>query len=132
MPGTYDVYHSTPKHPQYSQGKLGATSMHPSAFSIISLADTSSRQWLTCRCTSVDLGKNGIGQEGTAALVQALQSNSTLQSLLLDTNSIADAGATLLAQYLSSEQPAGQPSLPCLLSLIEADACVSSQSSVLS
>ena len=55
------------------------------------------------RCLSVDLSKNGIAEEGAAALCQALQSNNVLQTLTLDTNSIGDAGVSPLAQYLSSE-----------------------------
>ena len=55
-----------------------------------------------CRCQAADLSKNGIGVKGTAALVEALQQNETLQTLILDTNSIGDDGAEILAKHLSS------------------------------
>jgi hypothetical protein len=38
---------------------------------------------------------------GTAALVQALQFNDILETLVMDTNSIGDEGAELLAGYLA-------------------------------
>lgn len=55
-----------------------------------------------CRCQAADLSKNGIGVRGTTALVEALQQNETLQTLILDTNSIGDEGAEILAKHLSS------------------------------
>ena len=39
------------------------------------------------------------------ALVEALQQNETLQTLILDTNSIGDEGAEILAKHLSSKLP---------------------------
>ena len=41
--------------------------------------------------------------KGVTALVEALQQNETLQTLILDTNSIGDEGAEILAKHLSSE-----------------------------
>ena len=58
-----------------------------------------------CRCQAADLSKNGIGVRGTTALVEALQQNETLQTLVLDTNSIGDEGAEILAKHLSSAAP---------------------------
>ena len=55
-----------------------------------------------CRCQAADLSKNGIGVRGTTALVEALQQNENLQTLVLDTNSIGDEGAEILAKHLSS------------------------------
>ena len=55
-----------------------------------------------CRCQAADLSKNGIGVKGTTALVEALQQNEALQTLILDTNSIGDDGAEILAKHLSS------------------------------
>ena len=58
-----------------------------------------------CRCQAADLSKNGIGVKGVTALVEALQQNETLQTLILDTNSIGDEGAEILAKHLSSKLP---------------------------
>ena len=55
------------------------------------------------RCQAADLSKNGIGVRGTTALVEALKQNETLQTLVLDTNSIGDEGAEILAKHLSSK-----------------------------
>ena len=43
--------------------------------------------------------------KGVTALVEALQQNETLQTLVLDTNSIGDEGAEILAKHLSSKLP---------------------------
>ena len=43
--------------------------------------------------------------KGVTALVEALQQNQTLQTLILDTNSIGDEGAEILAKHLSSKLP---------------------------
>lgn len=58
-----------------------------------------------CRCQAADLSKNGIGVKGSTALVEALKQNETLQTLILDTNSIGDEGAEILAKHLSSRPP---------------------------
>ena len=49
---------------------------------------------------SANLGGNGIGDEGTAALSDALKTNSTLETLELWTNKIGAAGAQSLADML--------------------------------
>ena len=48
----------------------------------------------------MDLGRNEIGDEGTAALSEALKSNNTLETLKLYTNRIGLAGAQSLADML--------------------------------
>ena len=50
-----------------------------------------------CRCVAADFSKNGIGPQGCAQLCQVLTSNSGLKTLLLDTNTIGDEGAAMLA-----------------------------------
>ena len=49
---------------------------------------------------SANLGSNSIGDEGTAALSEALKSNSTLKQLELWGNKIGAAGAQSLADML--------------------------------
>ena len=49
---------------------------------------------------TVHLGENAIGDEGTAALSEALKSNNTLETLSLHTNGIGVAGAQSLASML--------------------------------
>ena len=49
---------------------------------------------------SAGLGSNSIGDEGTAALSKALNSNSTLEELKLRSNKIGAAGAQSLADML--------------------------------
>lgn len=58
-----------------------------------------------CRCNAADLSKNGIGVKGITAVTEALSHNDVLQTLVLDTNSIGDEGAEVLAKYLTSEWP---------------------------
>ena len=60
---------------------------------------------LLSRCTSANLGNNGIGAEGTAALSGALRQQSALRHLNLEINSLGDAGAEQLANWLASEAP---------------------------
>ena len=60
---------------------------------------------LLSRCTSANLGNNGIGTEGTAALSGALRQQSALRHLNLEINSLGDAGAEQLANWLASEAP---------------------------
>ena len=63
-------------------------------------ACTKSRQW-PCRCVAADFGKNGIGQMGITHMLEALKNNETLETLVLDTNSIGDDGAEAVAQYMA-------------------------------
>ena len=49
---------------------------------------------------TVSLGRNNIGNEGTAALSEALKSNNTLETLELYENQIGVAGAQSLADIL--------------------------------
>ena len=49
---------------------------------------------------SADFSDNGIGDEGTAALSEALKSNNTLETLELYSNKIGVAGAQSLADML--------------------------------
>ena len=49
---------------------------------------------------AANLGSNDIGDEGTAALSEALKSNNTLETLVLHTNGIGIAGAQSLANML--------------------------------
>ena len=53
-----------------------------------------------CRCQAADLSKNGIGVKGITAVTEALSHNDVL---VLDTNSIGDEGAEVLAKHLTSE-----------------------------
>ena len=53
------------------------------------------------RCIAADLSKNGIGVAGVSALAEALGQNEALQTLSLDTNSVGDEGAEVLAKHLS-------------------------------
>ena len=46
------------------------------------------------------MGRNAIGDEGTAALSEALKSNNTLETLVLTSNNIRAAGAQSLADML--------------------------------
>ena len=47
------------------------------------------------------MSKNGIGVAGVTALAEALSHNEALQTLSLDTNSVGDEGAEVLAKHLS-------------------------------
>ena len=58
-----------------------------------------------CRCNAADLSKNGIGVKGITAVTEALVHNDVLQTLVLDTNSIGDEGAEVLAKHLTSGRP---------------------------
>ena len=49
---------------------------------------------------TANLGSNDIGDEGTAALSEALKSNNTLETLVLYVNGIGVAGAQSLADML--------------------------------
>lgn len=50
---------------------------------------------------AADFGKNGIGQMGITQLLEALKHNETLETLVIDTNSIGDDGAEAVAQYMA-------------------------------
>lgn len=50
---------------------------------------------------AADLSKNGIGVKGISAVTEALSHNDALQTLVLDTNSIGDEGAEVLAKHLT-------------------------------
>jgi Ran GTPase-activating protein (RanGAP) involved in mRNA processing and transport len=52
----------------------------------------------------LDLGGNGIGDEGAIYLALALEQNDTLQELLLQDNGIGDAGAKALARALRTNK----------------------------
>jgi len=54
-----------------------------------------------CRCMAADFGKNGIGQMGITQMLEALKNNDTLETLVIDTNSIGDDGAEAVAQYMA-------------------------------
>ena len=54
-----------------------------------------------CRCLAVDLSKNGIGLKGITQLFEVLKNNDTVQTLLLEINSIGDLGAELIAKHLA-------------------------------
>lgn len=53
------------------------------------------------RCLAADFSKNGIGQMGVTRLIEALKHNDSLQTLVLDTNSVGDEGAEALAEYMA-------------------------------
>ena len=57
------------------------------------------------RCQAADLSKNGIGLKGVTALCEALAHNQALGSLALDTNSVGDEGAEVLARFMASARP---------------------------
>ena len=50
---------------------------------------------------AADFGKNGIGQMGITQLLEALKNNDTLETLVIDTNSMGDDGAEAVAQYMA-------------------------------
>ena len=54
-----------------------------------------------CRCMAADFGKNGIGQMSITQMLEALKNNDTLETLVIDTNSIGDDGAEAVAQYMA-------------------------------
>lgn len=54
------------------------------------------------RCQAADFSKNGIGLKGITALCEALSHNQTLATLALDTNSVGDEGAEVLARFMAS------------------------------
>ena len=67
---------------------------------------------------AADFSKNGISIKGIQALMQALKNNDTLETFILDTNSIGDDGAEAIAQHMASAyRPLSDGTLhACLLS----------------
>jgi hypothetical protein len=53
-----------------------------------------------CTITSLNLGENNIGDEGAAAIAEALAQNCTVTTLQLDQNPITCVGATAIAESL--------------------------------
>ena len=51
-------------------------------------------------CVALDLGNNGIGSKGAAALSEVLRQNKHLESLNMEVNNIGDEGAENLAGLL--------------------------------
>jgi hypothetical protein len=62
------------------------------------------------RCSSVDFSKNGIGVMGVTHMCEALKNNDTLKTLVLDTNSIGDEGAEVIAKYMAGARLRASPS----------------------
>ena len=61
------------------------------------------------RCQAADFSKNGIGLKGITALCEALSHNQALGTLALDTNSIGDEGAEVLARFMASAALVSDP-----------------------
>lgn len=78
-----------------SRMRTGSVS-HPALRSNLNPAGHSNR-----RCMAADFGKNGIGQMGITQLLEALKNNDTLETLVIDTNSMGDDGAEAVAQYMA-------------------------------